>query len=501
MDSEPLNIPRIIKQLKYLGFGFCYAWGHLMWQTPAPHSIQMSTNGINPIWLLFAMLCPLISICIYMVGKQHEILRYRWLIVVSPISVAFGTALTFLSYAAPLGGLQYFLSCAAGILLAFGSTLLPVLWMTVLSMLKVHHMEVIVPASFVVTLVCAIVFPFATEAIRLVLVCCLPIFAGITLWMSWKEVLQSSNSEDMGQKKPISKLTSSILIRSNMGIALILILSNIIGCFFFILDAEHSSIIQGNVSLSAIFATALSLFVALAISRFSKPVNMGSFYKFLLAPMLLGVGLKGIGGHVLDEIAMADFTYVFIAATVVGTFYAIRSARLSGFTVARTSGWLSICASVGNLIGGIAPYITTGINGQGWLSMPTICFAFVALSAAAILFFPSLDEMAPCLKSNGSQNGKADAAKEEVPHESPSSMIQQRFNLTPRETEIAELLLRGRSQVYIRDLLFISQNTVNSHVKSIYKKLDIHSKQELFDLAESLGAHKDGSSCEKAAHQ
>ena len=34
--------------------------------------------------------------------------------------------------------------------------------------------------------------------------------------------------------------------------------------------------------------------------------------------------------------------------------------------------------------------------------------------------------------------------------------------------------------------LFISENTVRSHSKSIYKKLDIHSKQELLDLLETI---------------
>ena len=48
------------------------------------------------------------------------------------------------------------------------------------------------------------------------------------------------------------------------------------------------------------------------------------------------------------------------------------------------------------------------------------------------------------------------------------------------------LLAKGRDVPSIAKQLFISENTVRSHSKSIYKKLDIHSKQELLDLLETI---------------
>lgn len=56
--------------------------------------------------------------------------------------------------------------------------------------------------------------------------------------------------------------------------------------------------------------------------------------------------------------------------------------------------------------------------------------------------------------------------------------------LSPREREVLLLLGKGRDVPYIRDELYISRNTVNSHIKNIYRKLGIHSKQELLDLVE-----------------
>ena len=54
--------------------------------------------------------------------------------------------------------------------------------------------------------------------------------------------------------------------------------------------------------------------------------------------------------------------------------------------------------------------------------------------------------------------------------------------MTEREAEILGLVAMGRSAQYIADDLTISYNTVRTHIKHVYEKLNIHSKQELIDL-------------------
>ena len=62
------------------------------------------------------------------------------------------------------------------------------------------------------------------------------------------------------------------------------------------------------------------------------------------------------------------------------------------------------------------------------------------------------------------------------------------YGLTPRETEIVSLLARGRDQAFIAEYLHISVDTVKTHRRSIYRKLDIHSHQELLTLLEDARA-------------
>ncbi|MPM52027.1 hypothetical protein SDC9_98780 [bioreactor metagenome] len=59
------------------------------------------------------------------------------------------------------------------------------------------------------------------------------------------------------------------------------------------------------------------------------------------------------------------------------------------------------------------------------------------------------------------------------------AVFQTKSNLTPREREVAEL---ARERLSVREIalkLFISEATVKTILKSVYSKLEIHSKAEL----------------------
>lgn len=54
--------------------------------------------------------------------------------------------------------------------------------------------------------------------------------------------------------------------------------------------------------------------------------------------------------------------------------------------------------------------------------------------------------------------------------------------LTEREVEIAALLIKGRTYKMIAGELYLSENTVKTHIKNIYSKFNIRSKVELIKL-------------------
>lgn len=66
--------------------------------------------------------------------------------------------------------------------------------------------------------------------------------------------------------------------------------------------------------------------------------------------------------------------------------------------------------------------------------------------------------------------------------EKTAEELRSRYGLTERETQIAALLLSGRSRPFIRDELVISLNTVHAHARNIYSKCGVHSQQEFMDF-------------------
>lgn len=60
------------------------------------------------------------------------------------------------------------------------------------------------------------------------------------------------------------------------------------------------------------------------------------------------------------------------------------------------------------------------------------------------------------------------------------------YGLTDRETDIAILLANGFTARRASEELYLSLNTVNSYTKTIYRKMDVHKKDELIEKVNAL---------------
>ncbi len=60
------------------------------------------------------------------------------------------------------------------------------------------------------------------------------------------------------------------------------------------------------------------------------------------------------------------------------------------------------------------------------------------------------------------------------------------YGLSPRQSEVLNLLSKGRNTVYIQEKLVISHYTAKAHIYNIYQKMGIHSRQELLTLIEQV---------------
>lgn len=113
--------------------------------------------------------------------------------------------------------------------------------------------------------------------------------------------------------------------------------------------------------------------------------------------------------------------------------------------------------------------ICAGANGYVLKNTPPVKFldAIKEVAEGGSAMTPSI--AAKVLKMFKDQNPKADSTSD--------------FNLSKREKEILSLLVDGLSYKLIADQLFLSYETVHSHVKKIYQKLHVKSVNEAVSKA------------------
>lgn len=66
------------------------------------------------------------------------------------------------------------------------------------------------------------------------------------------------------------------------------------------------------------------------------------------------------------------------------------------------------------------------------------------------------------------------------------SLAAERFKLSPREQEVLAIWATGRTGAYIEKTLFISKNTVKTHLNHIYAKTKTANREELLELLDAI---------------
>ena len=196
-------------------------------------------------------------------------------------------------------------------------------------------------------------------------------------------------------------------------------------------------------------------------------------FMFLLLPIVpLGGGLAHFLGMAIYCITIL-LTWV-VLARITGLY---RLAPLFTFGV----GWSSLV--VGSLVGTFAG----GLLGTFMDVTPRLLSECV-LVCLCLLFFAYLflftEKSMARLLGGPLSRGKR-------PFRERCHQIALDYALTEREEEVMMLIAKGRSTPRIREELGLTTGTVNTHLANLYRKLDVHDRQEVIDLVEK-GRNSEG---------
>lgn len=190
--------------------------------------------------------------------------------------------------------------------------------------------------------------------------------------------------------------------------------------------------------------------------------------------------------------------YCFIAA--VGARNKLGAVSVSASFLATQWLGIGIGAPIAQFVNEIS---TSNATVAAWITM-AITFAFVAYNYIGMRnysFAETIEGITPAhteslMKNTDGEEAAAQRAEEAEPaeglqrksddtaFETACAAVAEKHRLTARETEVFELLARGRTSPVIQEKLVLSHNTVKTHVRHIYAKLDVHSQQELISMVE-----------------
>lgn len=233
-----------------------------------------------------------------------------------------------------------------------------------------------------------------------------------------------------------------------------------------------------------IAASMLLLITWSFLDRHPEPLEKAYYMSFpLIATLFLFLPF----GDKSYQILLSVLTYiVFSVVSMIMMILCLREARQSGMAPTLVYGSFAFCvyslSDAGYVAANLDAFVPEQI-GPIWVSVLALAAVYVLSSALFATRYRSRPHPAAA-HTEALSTPKPTGPKPDGDDAHRCAAIAERGGLSPREREVLALILQGRDLPHISQALFISENTVRSHMKNIYRKLNVHSKQEILDLLE-----------------
>lgn len=284
-------------------------------------------------------------------------------------------------------------------------------------------------------------------------------------------------------------------------------------------------VLSAAVPLRTLLGLSITFFIVRSMAalapefeRFGATVSPAS----LIAPLCITAFFIGsallvkrhLDPSILYKILLAGFAgVVFLLASSIGitsslVFYSIIVCEVMTWTmlslwakktpvvphVVFAVGWIAECA--GNALGQtVAPLLAA----QGGTFFAVAIFLIIlavgfAFSEGQLVLDMDLEESdacnSPAAADDAGKNVESGAEESDSENKAPSNTTSDdsmgrfaaQYDISSREQDVLALWIAGRGMRYIENELFISESTVKSHLRSIYRKCDVHNRDEIISL-------------------
>ncbi|WP_172623332.1 response regulator transcription factor [Arabiibacter massiliensis] len=302
--------------------------------------------------------------------------------------------------------------------------------------------------------------------LAVVLTVLMPLVAGAVLFArigAWRE---------MAPPEPSTLRRGAFSIRAVLSIGALALSESFMRALFL-----NASPIINEGSYPWLFLVASMASVALICGPLfsARELDFGAAYQatvFALGFIFLLLPILDLGTVPADILALVSYSTVtmltwIVLTRIIGLY---RLSTLFAFGI----GWSAYVA------GSLAGTFGAALLSSFWELEPRV-LSIVELVCVCLLFFAYLflfNERS-MMRLLGGPSGD-----DRRPFRARCEQVAREHELTAREAEIMVLVAKGRSTPRIQKQLGLTAGTVNTHLAHLYRKLDVHDKQELIDLLE-----------------
>lgn len=244
-------------------------------------------------------------------------------------------------------------------------------------------------------------------------------------------------------------------------------------------SVQDGKIVSTLVQLCAGIGTVLAGNIVLAVRRTLEDREMVEFTRLIVLPIAIGtLYVASLLSGTLVALSVIPLNIVYVAVLLLAWLTPFVYKADKPAAVASCEAFLSKRLGV---VVGIGLMRDLAIGDLSWVTSVFVVVALVGLVALSVLQFLGVRRQAERLAARPTVLVSIDS---EEARDLACASVAERYRLTPREREVLQLLVRGRTASYIAEELVISDTTAKTHIKHIYQKTGVQSKQTLLDIVE-----------------
>ena len=452
--------------LKYVGFALLLPWYYLLWFVPNFFfHTQLLDKSVTLSWVASLLLTAVfLFILAGLLGRKRHLSDHPIVLPAAMIAASSGTvALGFFPFhLAPAG-----LYLVAIIIPSVSEATLWILWGERYACVKANFTINHIGTVFGITLfLCVFVASLLPPMITAPAAALLPLASGALLAFARKD-------EKRAFPVLLPRSATSSGFKNMLGVGFVTLLA-CAACYFLSCIIPWEVLPTGEDSFTfGILGGALFILVIAGIYTLSRNrLNIFKIYPALLIAIMVGFSLflsstfayfpafiVGIGVQSLFEVLL--IMYFGILTT--------KGYATPALTFAMAGGFVRLGLAAGNSLA--LWYESMAVPVTQALTPPT-CLAFMCLLAVVLVPLVRMEFSIVALTAAPPTRNEV----EEICAEAAAE-----FGLSAREAEILLLIARGHTTNSMAEKLVISPYTVNTHIRHIYDKMQIHKRSELLN--------------------